>query len=65
MTHQEAYRQYELANKRLDRSREAHDPTATAIAEGQAAHWLAEYVAAIALERHVPAGYSAMTTRAN
>jgi hypothetical protein len=65
MTVAEAWRQYELAERRVDRSREAHDPTAKAIAEGQAAHWLAEYCAAIVRERRVPAGSTAMTTRDN
>jgi hypothetical protein len=46
MTIEQAYRQYELANVRIDRCKAAGDRAGLAIAEGQAAHWLAEFIAA-------------------
>ena len=46
MTIEEAWRQYELANVRRDRCKAADDRTGQAIAESQAAHWAAEFVAA-------------------
>jgi hypothetical protein len=46
MTATQAWHQYELANVRIDRCKAANDRTAQAIAEGQAAHWLAEFIAA-------------------
>lgn len=42
----EAWRQYELAEARVDRCKAANDLTGLAIAQGQAAHWFAEWKAA-------------------
>lgn len=46
MTTTQAWHQYELANARIDRCKAANDRAGLAIAEGQAAHWLAEFIAA-------------------
>jgi hypothetical protein len=46
VTIEEAWRQYELANVRIDRCKAADDRTGLAIAEGQADHWLAEFIVA-------------------
>ena len=40
MTTEEAWRQYQLAERRLDRSKAANDPMATTIARSQANYWL-------------------------
>jgi hypothetical protein len=50
MTTTEAYRQMELAERRRDRAKEKGDRAGLAIADGQAAHWAAEFVAAEAAE---------------
>ena len=42
----ELWRAYRHAERRADRCRLAGDLTGLAIAEGQAAHWLSEWVAA-------------------
>lgn len=42
----EAWRQYKAAEARRDRCLEKQDLTGLAIAEGQAAHWLAEWLIA-------------------
>ena len=42
----ELWRAYRHAERRADRCREVGDLTGLAIAEGQAAHWLAEWVSA-------------------
>lgn len=45
----ECWRQYEKAEARVDRAKAANDRTGQAIAESQAAHWTAEFLAAEAL----------------
>ena len=46
----ECWRQYQLAEKRLERSEAAFDLTATAIAQSQRDHWFAKWLNADPLD---------------
>jgi hypothetical protein len=62
----ECWRQYTLAEKRLERSRAAHDPTAEMISQSQRDHWFAAWLRADPLDvSDQPARGSSTATRAS
>lgn len=62
MTIDEAHRQWLKAEERAIRSREAGDLTATLIAESQADHWYAEWLAAMVIAAPAPSTAPAGST---